>query len=45
MSIPDLGVPGPATEDEIRKLYPPMYTYAQLKGFILSGLVSAGLRF
>lgn len=30
-------VPGPATEEEMRELYPPMYTFAQLKGFISSG--------
>lgn len=31
------GVLGPATQDEMRELYPPLYTFSQLKGFILSG--------
>lgn len=38
--IPDLGVPGPATPGEMKTLYPAMYTFAQLKGFILSGSVA-----
>lgn len=30
-------VPGPATNEELRTLYPPLYTFPQLKGFIESG--------
>lgn len=30
-------VPGPATPEEMRELYPPKFTFAQLKGFIEYG--------
>ncbi|KAG8751743.1 hypothetical protein FRC14_007635 [Serendipita sp. 396] len=35
--MPLADVPGPATEEEMRNLYPPLYTFPQLKGFIESG--------